>query len=100
MGVPDRRITLDHTVMPVPDPRSPVPPGTHYTRILALCGSGAPVVAQLASALDLPAGLTAALVTVLRDDGLVTTESPTDATQRGSVSTDLLRRVRKGLRAI
>lgn len=89
-------ISLDTQVTAVPAEGSG-PAGSHYDRIVVLCRT-ARAVAELAAHLRLPVGITGALVSQLRDEGLVATRAPLDLTHDGVVTDALLRRVRDRLR--
>ncbi|MGW4200948.1 DUF742 domain-containing protein [Streptomyces sp. NPDC004726] len=91
------QVRLDTQVQAQPGPARGSPPaGTRYTRILQLCRTPR-VVTQIAGALELPLGVTAALVAELRDHNLVTTDTPADLTRDTNVTHALLRRVRDRL---
>ncbi|MFI1013034.1 DUF742 domain-containing protein [Streptomyces sp. NPDC020965] len=93
------QIRLDTQVQTDPGHAHGAPPaGTRYARILQLCRTPQ-VVTQIAGELELPLGVTAALVAELRDRHLVTTAEPMDLTRDSVVTNALLLRVRDRLNA-
>ncbi|MFE4610875.1 DUF742 domain-containing protein [Streptomyces niveus] len=91
-------IRLDTAVISTGQPGGPVP-GTRQAEVLSLCR---PVraVAELAALLDLPLGITGALVADLRDGGWVQTRQPLDATDNSNVTVALLRRLKEKLQDV